>query len=268
MITLVGVQLSGHGKIHQCESPDPHPTLSMREPCIVEKDSGELAFGHMASNYMRLPRAKVRGEPWKVLRKATELDLKMQNRNERLEQEAIYFCKQRVAVHKLPMKLSQVAFAFDGKKATFYYRSDERVDFRQLVRELAKRFRIRVEMRQMGARDMASFMGGCDSCDQELCCARFMNELPPVPIRLARDQNLTGNPDKCTGVCGRLKCCLLFEHPNYAAVMGDMPHPGRTVELPEGKGRVAKVDVFLEQVLVNMEDGRQVAVGKAGGSGR
>ncbi len=258
MINLVSIQLSDHGRLYQCE--DPNLCLSIADPCIVEKQFAEIAFGHMASNYMRIPRETFKKDPWKVLRKATDKDLNLQERNERREREAISYCKELVSTHNLSMKLEQVSFAFDAKKATFYYTAEEWIDFRQLVRDLAKEFKVRIEMRQIGARDLASLMGGCDTCGEQLCCTRNLKDLKPVPIRAAKDQNFTGNPDKLTGVCGRLKCCLLYEHPMYTAVKGSMPSPGKTVRLPEGKGRVAKIDVVREEVLVILEDGSQVAV--------
>ncbi len=266
MITLVGVQLPNHARISQYE--DPSLSLSIGDPCVVERGPGEFAFGHMASNYMRLPQHAVTWKLPRVLRKATEHDLKRQSHNEQMEREAVAFCKQRIEEHRLQMNLEKVYFAFDGEKITFYYTAEDRIDFRQLVRNLAKEFKVRIEMRQIGARDLAGMTGGCDSCGEQLCCTRNLKEFKPVPIRAAKDQNHTGNPDKLTGVCGRLKCCLLYEHPTYAAVKGSMPGPGKTVRLPEGKGRVAKIDIFREEVLVNLDDGRQVAVRGDRGSRR
>jgi cell fate regulator YaaT (PSP1 superfamily) len=258
MITLVGVQLPDHGRISQYE--DSSLALSIGDPCVVEHGPGEFAFGHMASNYIRLPQQAVTWARPRVLRKATEHDLKRQEHNEQMEREAVIFCKQRISELELTMKLEKVFFAFDGEKVTFYYTADDRIDFRQLVRDLAKEFKVRIEMRQIGARDLAAMTGGCDSCGEELCCARNLKEFKPVPIRMAKDQNHTGNPDKLTGVCGRLKCCLLYEHPTYAGVKGSLPGPGKTVRLAEGRGRVAKIDIFTEEVIVILEDGRQVAV--------
>ncbi len=258
MVTLVGVKLSHHGKVFPCEAAD--PSFVVGDACVVETAEGETAFGRVSGSYRRLPRAELKEEPWKVLRRATERDVKMHDRNERLEREAFDYCNDRISIRKLPMKLERVAFAFDGKKATFYFTAEGRVDFRQLVRDLASRFKVRIEMRQIGVRDLAGQMGGFGICGQTLCCARHLRGFSPVSIRMAKDQNLTLNPSKISGVCGRLMCCLAYEHPVYCDVKGAMPCCGKKVKLPEGSGRVAKVDIFREEVVVDLEAGQQLAV--------
>jgi cell fate regulator YaaT (PSP1 superfamily) len=258
MVILVGVKLPHHGKIIQCESDD--HSLILGDPCIVETDESEVAFGQVAGSYRQLKTEELKEEPWRVLRRATERDLKMHDRNERLEQEAFEFCNNRITIRKLPMKLERVVFAFDGKKAIFYFTAEGRVDFRQLVRDLASRFKIRIEMRQIGVRDLAGQMGGFGICGEVLCCARHLRGFSPVSIRMAKDQNLTLNPSKISGVCGRLMCCLAYEHPTYCQVKGSMPCCGKKVRLPEGPGRVAKVDIFKEEVLVDLEEGPQVTL--------
>ena len=258
MVTLVGVKLPHCGKVFQCETED--LTLAAGDPCVIELDDGETALGYVASSYRRLPREVLKEEPRKVLRRATERDLKMQDRNRRMEHEAFDYCNKRITIRKLPMKLERVAFTFEGKKAIFYFTAEGRVDFRQLVRDLASRFKIRIEMRQIGVRDLAAQMGGYGVCGQVLCCARHLKSFNPVSIRMAKDQNLTLNPAKISGVCGRLMCCLAYEHPTYTLVKGDLPCCGKKVRLPEGSGRVAKVDIFKEEVIVDLDEGRQVSV--------
>jgi cell fate regulator YaaT (PSP1 superfamily) len=227
---------------------------------MVEMEEGEAAIGHVAGPYRRLARQELKEEPWKVLRRANERDLKVHDRNERLELEAFKYCKKRIGIRKLPMKLERVAFAFDAKKAIFFFTADGRVDFRQLVRDLASRFKIRIEMRQIGVRDLAGQMGGFGVCGETLCCARHLRNFSPISIRMAKDQNLTLNPSKISGVCGRLMCCLVYEHPTYCEVKGPMPCCGKKVRLPEGPGRVSKVDIFQEEVVVDLEEGHQVVL--------
>lgn len=258
MVTLVGVKLPHSGKIYPCETSD--LSFSLGDPCVVEMEGGETALGHVADSYRRIPRSCLKEQPWKIVRPATERDLKMQDRNERLEREAFSFCNRRIEIRKLQMKLERVVFCLDGTKATFYFTAESRVDFRQLVRDLASRFKVRIEMRQIGVRDLAAQMGGYGPCGQVLCCARHLRRFTPVSIRMAKDQNLTLNPSKISGLCGRLMCCLAYEHPVYCAVKGSLPCCGKKVQLPDGTGKVAKVDIFREEVLVELPEGQQVAL--------
>lgn len=258
MVTVIGIKFPHHGKIFQCETDD--LSLSPGDTCVVETDEGDSAFGRVIVAPRRIPRQELKEEPWKILRRATDRDLKVHDRNERLELEAFDYCNKRIEIRKLPMNLERVAFAFDGKKAIFYFTAEGRVDFRQLVRDLASRFKIRIEMRQIGVRDLAAQMGGFGVCGEVLCCARHLKGFSPVSIRMAKDQNLTLNPSKISGVCGRLMCCLAYEHSTYCDIKGSMPCCGKKVKLPEGAGRVSKVDIFREEVVVDLEEGHQIAL--------
>lgn len=258
MVTLVDIKLPHHGKVIQCETPEME--LVLGDTCVIEIEEGEEAFGEVAGAYRRVSREQLKEEPRKLIRRANDRDLKVHDRNVRLEAEAFGYCKNRIDVRKLPMKLERVAFAFDGNKAVFYFTAEGRVDFRQLVRDLASRFKIRIEMRQIGVRDLAGQMGGFGVCGQTLCCARHLRNFSPVSIRMAKDQNLTLNPSKISGVCGRLMCCLAYEHTTYLDVKGSMPCCGKKVRLQEGSGRVSKVDIFKEQVVVDLEEGQQVTL--------
>lgn len=258
MVTLIGIKFPHHGKIFQCETDD--ASLVYGDPCVVETEEEETVFGQVIGTQRRVPRQEVKERLWKVVRRANDRDLKMHDRNERLELEAFDYCNKRIEIRKLSMKLERVAFAFDGRKAIFYFTAEGRVDFRQLVRDLASRFKIRIEMRQIGVRDLAGQMGGFGVCGEVLCCARHLRGFSPVSIRMAKDQNLTLNPSKISGVCGRLMCCLAYEHETYCQVKGSMPCCGKKVRLPEGPGRVSKVDIFLEEVVVDLEEGQQIVL--------
>ncbi|MFQ6110914.1 MAG: stage 0 sporulation family protein, partial [Nitrospinota bacterium] len=196
----------------------------------------------------------------KVLRVATPDDHRLVARHMELERRALKACHQRVAEQKLPMRLAASEFTFDGKKAIFYFTAERRVDFRRLVKSLARQFRVRIEMRQIGVRDEARMLGGHGPCGRRLCCSVYLNEFEPVSIRMAKVQNLTLNPSKISGVCGRLMCCLLYEHGAYQQLRASMPKCGREVMCSEGPCKVVKTDLLHEQVTLELQDGRRFKV--------
>jgi cell fate regulator YaaT (PSP1 superfamily) len=156
----------------------------------------------------------------RVIRKASSEDLELENRREALEQEAYSYAATAIRHRSLPMKLGKVEYSFDGRKATFFFTAEGRIDFRELVRDLARRFHIRVEMRQVGVRDEAGLLGGVGVCGRELCCSTWLKDLKPVSIKAAKQQGLMLNPSKLSGVCGRLRCCLNYELPGYGGGSG------------------------------------------------
>jgi cell fate regulator YaaT (PSP1 superfamily) len=190
----------------------------------------------------------------RVLRKARPDEISAQGEAARIENEAYRFCKERLRERKLAMKLVQVEVSA-GQKATFYFASEERVDFRDLVRDLAQRFHLRVEMRQIGARDGAKAVGGIGSCGRELCCTTFLPSFQPVSIRMAKDQGMVLNPSKLAGQCGRLKCCLVYEHQTYKEMGKGLPKVGKKVITPVGPGRVLDLDILGQMVRVLLEEG-------------
>ena len=214
--------------------------LQCEEFVIVQTEHG-LAVGMVKSikHISATPPANLR--PNKVLRRASAEDVQRQESNRRKETEAFDFCRERIEVHKLPMKLVRAEYLYSGSKLLFYFSAEGRIDFRSLVRDLARHFRMRIEMRQIGVRDSAKLIGGFGPCGQELCCSRFLRNFNPVSIRMAKDQNLTLNPQKVSGVCGRLMCCLSYEQELYQAVRRALPKVGRVIQMPEGKARVREV---------------------------
>lgn len=170
--------------------------------------------------------------------------------NAALEREAYLFCRERVGARNLPMNLVSVERLHDGSKMIFYFTADGRVDFRALVKDLAGRFRCRVEMRQIGVRNETKILGGIGSCGRELCCCTFMKEFSPVSVKMAKEQNLSLNPNKISGLCGRLMCCLAYEFPVYMEAKKDMPRVGRRVHTPEGDGKVVRQNVMARRVAV------------------
>ncbi len=188
-----------------------------------------------------------------VVRIATEKDLEAVRRNEERRPEAMRICKEKIAAHGLPMKLIDCEFTFDGNKVIFTFTAESRVDFRELVKDLASVFRIRIELKQVGIRDETRILGGIAPCGRECCCASCMPEFKKVGIKMAKNQNLSLNPGKISGLCGRLMCCLAYENDYYAQACKKMPKFGGTVDTPEGKGVVVAENMLKMEVRVKIE---------------
>lgn len=183
-----------------------------------------------------------------ILRMANERDLANQNRSKSEKAEAMRLCKEKIKSHDLDMKLVDVEYTLDNSKIIFYFTSDGRVDFRELVKDLAAIFRIRIELRQIGVRDEAKMIGGIGSCGRSLCCSKWLNEFQPVSIKMAKTQNLSLNPAKISGICGRLMCCLNYENDNYLEAAKEMPTAGETIKTKDGMAVVLDVNV-LENII-------------------
>jgi|GEM_PF-901847 len=189
-----------------------------------------------------------------IVRKPNKDDFKHQEENETLETEAFTDCKERIDAHQLDMKLVDVEYQFDRKKITFYFTSENRVDFRALVRDLASRYRTRIELRQIGVRDEAKRIGGMGVCGRKLCCSSFLREFEPVVTQLAKDQNLALNPTKLSGCCGRLMCCLRYESDMYLELKKRFPSIGTKVKTEKGIGDLIKFDIFKEKCTLRYEN--------------
>ena len=192
-----------------------------------------------------------------ILRKPSKKDLDQTEDNQKLEREAFFDCRKRIEEHGLNMKLVDVEYQFDQNKITFYFTSEKRVDFRALVRDLASRYRTRIELRQIGVRDEAKRIGGVGVCGRRFCCEAFLQEFEPVVTQFAKEQNLSLNPTKLSGSCGRLMCCLLYEREFYADFAKRFPEAGTVIETPQGKKTLKKIDVFEEQALLQLENGKE-----------
>lgn len=200
-------------------------------------------------------------EPLKtVLRLATSGDRANEERIRLLESDGKAFCSGKIKEWALPMKLVDVKASFDRSKVTFYFYADGRIDFRELVKELAQHLHTRIEMRQIRARDVASKLGSVGPCGRQLCCKTFLTEYAPIAVRMAKDQNLPLNPSKLAGMCGRLKCCLRYEHSMYEELKRSLPQVGSLVEAREGVGTVKARAVLAESVVVQLENSRQITV--------
>lgn len=188
-----------------------------------------------------------------VIRKVTEEDLIKHEKNKEKEKEAFNICLEKIAENRLEMKLVGCELTFDGSKILFYFIADGRVDFRQLVKDLAAIFRIRIELRQIGVRDEARLLSSMGMCGRVLCCSSFLHQFSPVSIKMAKDQGLSLNPTKISGVCGRLMCCLKYEEDHYTEVINRLPREGDIVKTSDGKGTVLSVDLFKEVLKVQIE---------------
>lgn len=258
LVHLVGVRLHGRGKVYHF-SPGEH-SIRRGDYVIVETAQG-IEMGVAADWPHYLPRKLLRAPLKRVLRLASNDDLMHYEENKILEAEALVTARERVESYGLDMSLIDVEFRFDNRKITFFFTSEGRVDFRQLVRDLASVFRTRIELRQIGVRDEASMIGGLGVCGRELCCSTFLSDFKPVSIRMAKDQNLSMNPSKISGNCGRLLCCLNYEHHVYVDAKKRMPNRNARVRTPDGPGTVTEVNLLKETVTVRLDEGGEEGMG-------
>jgi len=226
---------------------------------IVQTERG-TEFGTVTKRLHEVPDSEIRAPLKPITRVATPEDLVRHAELSAQERAAIPVVRELIAQHKLDMKPIEVEYLFDGDKVVFYFVAEERVDFRELVKDLASRFRARIDMRQVGVRDEARLVGGLGHCGEQLCCVRFGGEFQPVSIRMAKEQDLPLNPLKISGLCGRLMCCLRYEYEAYKDYKGRAPKKGAIVETPLGLAKVAELNTPHETVGLRFEDGRRVSV--------
>ena len=231
--------------------------LKIGDSVIVEVERG-IDYGQVVTDPVLTE--KVDESVKKILRLSSGADLKQIDDNRKKAQEASVTCSQKIQDHKLDMKLVGAEYAFDRSKILFYFTSEGRVDFRELVKDLAKIFKARIELRQIGVRDEAKMLGGFGPCGRELCCCRFLKDFEPVTIKMAKDQNLSLNPPKISGLCGRLMCCLSYEHKHYKEMSRGLPREGERIDTPEGKGKVISVNILKRLATVILEDGKFLEV--------
>ncbi|MBM4277577.1 MAG: stage 0 sporulation family protein [Deltaproteobacteria bacterium] len=229
------------------------------EPVIVESDKG-LVLGKALSAPQDKEKRFILRSPRKVVRKATPEDLDQFEKNRQLEKDAFQFCLEKIKEKNLSMKLVKTEVLLDRSKILFYFTAEKRVDFRELVKDLAAQFRMRIEMRQIGVRDEAKMICGVGSCGRELCCARFMNRFELVSVKMAKEQNIALNPTKISGICGRLMCCLAYEYPTYMELKKDLPRLGKHIVTRSGKGKVVRQNVLNQTVTIQLEEGGEVTL--------
>ncbi|MBT8489482.1 MAG: stage 0 sporulation family protein [Deltaproteobacteria bacterium] len=254
---IVGVQFKNRGKEYSFDSVN--IPLKKDDKVIVDTENG-LAIGSVVTDVRRLPRNELPNNLKKVVRKANDNDLKIEAGNRGLENDAYAFCEKKVKERTLPMKLIDVESLFDKSKIIFYFTADSRVDFRELVKDLVQQFKTRIELRQIWVRSEARILGGIGVCGRELCCVSFLNNFEPVSIKMAKEQNMLLNPEKISGRCGRLMCCLAFEYPHYIATKNRLPKCGMSIQTSGGRGKVIRLNILEEKVVVMLPDGREVEV--------
>lgn len=254
MIKVVGIRFQRAGKIYYFDPLDYDLETAMH--VIVETARG-VEMGTVLIPPKEVEDDKVIQPLKPVIRVATDEDEKVMERNKEKEAEAYVICKEKIAKHGLEMKLVAAEYTFDNNKLLFYFTADGRIDFRELVKDLAAVFRTRIELRQIGVRDETKIRGGIGICGRELCCHTYLSEFAPVSIKMAKEQNLSLNPTKISGVCGRLMCCLTNEEETYEELNNNLPSVGESVTTPEGlKGEVQSLSVLrqLVRVIVTLDN--------------
>lgn len=255
MPIVVGIRFKDSGKTYHFD-PVELP-LDLGDWAIVETVRGP-ELGRVATLANEITQDQVIGELKPVLRRATDEDLQSLLHLQQYEPEALQICGEKITEHQLPMELIKAEYNFDGSRLTFFFTADKRVDFRALVRDLARTFRTRIELRQVGPRDEAKLLGGIGPCGRLLCCSTFLPDFARVSIKMAKDQDLPLNPSKISGVCGRLLCCLSYEHEQYLEIKAELPQRGDWVQTEEGPGEVITVNVVKETVTVQLGDGNTI----------
>ncbi len=251
MKNIVGVRFRKPGKIYFFDPANFE--LKLGDSVIVETVMGK-ELGTVAVVNRKVDESKQKEPFKKIIKKAVEEDIKHEQENQKKEKEALETCKKKIKEHKLDMELVETRYLFDNSKLIFYFTAEGRVDFRDLVKDLASIYKTRIELRQIGVRDQIKRLGGNGICGRELCCCSFLNDFDSVSIKMAKEQNLSLNTAKITGSCGRLMCCLKYEQDVYEDKMKKLPHPGAIVKTEEGEGVVETVEVLRELIRVKFKD--------------
>ncbi|MDD6644524.1 MAG: stage 0 sporulation family protein [Oscillospiraceae bacterium] len=257
MAKVIGVRFKEVGKIYYFD-PDNYD-FHQGDRVIVETSRG-VECGTVALANKEVDEEKIVHPLKKVLRQATKKDLEHLEENKAREKEAMKICEEKIRNHNLDMKLVDVEYTFDNSKILFYFTSDGRVDFRQLVKDLATVFRTRIELRQIGVRDEAKMLGGLGMCGRPFCCNGFLGEFQPVSIKMAKEQGLSLSPVKISGTCGRLMCCLKYEQEAYSDLLKHTPKVGTNVRTPEGKGTVVETALLTGKVKVKLDSAPEEAI--------
>ena len=255
MLEVVGVRFKEAGKIYYFAPGQ--ESLSRGQAVIVETVRG-IEYGEVVIADKQMDEEDVVLPLKSILRIADDKDAMIVRENKVAALDAHAVCVEKIREHKLDMKLVDVEYTFDRNKVIFYFTAEGRVDFRELVKDLADVFRTRIELRQIGVRGEAKLLGGIGPCGRVLCCSSFLGEFEPVSIKMAKDQNLSLNPTKISGVCGRLMCCLKYENDTYEEMRRDLPDYGKRLTVPEGEGRVVGLNILDQVVQIELKDRSRV----------
>lgn len=254
MVKVVGVRFKKAGKVYYFDPDEFQINAGMN--VIVETARG-IEYGEAVIANREVPEDEIVAPLKKVMRLANEEDTRHAEENARKEKEAFATCLQKIKDHNLEMKLIDVEYTFDNNKILFYFTADGRVDFRELVKDLAAVFKTRIELRQIGVRDESKMMGGIGVCGRVLCCSSYLGEFQPVSIKMAKEQGLSLNPTKISGTCGRLMCCLKYEQDAYEQIIKRAPKIGAIVETPDGQGVVMSTNLLKETIKAKLDKGNE-----------
>lgn len=256
MAEVIGVRFKEVGKVYYF---DPNGIQMKKGDMAIVETARGVECGEVAMENREIEDKDIVHPLKKMIRKATQGDLKKVEENRKKERHAFEICEKKILDHKLEMKLVDVEYTFDNNKILFYFTADGRVDFRELVKDLAFVFRTRIELRQIGVRDEAKMMGGLGICGRPFCCTSFLGEFQPVSIKMAKEQGLSLNPVKISGTCGRLMCCLKYEQAAYSDLLRTTPKNGAVVNTPEGRGVVVDVNLLTGMLKVRMDRAPEAA---------
>ena len=256
MAEVIGVRFKEVGKVYYF---DPNGIQMKKGDMAIVETARGVECGEVAMENREIEDKDIVHPLKKMIRKATQGDLKKVEENRKKERHAFEICEKKILDHKLEMKLVDVEYTFDNNKILFYFTADGRVDFRELVKDLASVFRTRIELRQIGVRDEAKMMGGLGICGRPFCCTSFLGEFQPVSIKMAKEQGLSLNPVKISGTCGRLMCCLKYEQAAYSYLLRTTPKNGAVVNTPEGRGVVVDVNLLTGMLKVRMDRAPEAA---------
>ena len=251
MIKIVGVRFKNAGKIYYFDPVELEVEKSI--DVVVETARG-LEYGTVVVGPKEIDESELVSPLKPIIRIATDEDRQVYLENKEKAKETFELCQQKIKEHDLNMFLIDCEYTFDRNKLIFYFTAEGRIDFRELVKDLASIFKTRIELRQIGVRDEAKTIGGLGPCGRKLCCSSWLGDFQPVSIKMAKDQSLSLNPTKISGICGRLFCCLKYEHDVYAEAIDAMPVVGALVKVDEAKGKVIEVNPLLEQVRIEFND--------------
>lgn len=251
MAEIIGVRFKSVGKIYYFSPKEIE--INVGEKVIVETSRG-VECGEVVLSNREIDDSELTAPLKSIIRVATKADLEKIEKNKKSEADAFKICEEKIAKHGLSMKLVDVECTFDNNKLLFYFTSENRVDFRELVKDLASVFRTRIELRQIGVRDEAKMLGGLGICGRPFCCKSFLGDFQPVSIKMAKDQSLSLNPSKISGTCGRLMCCLKYEQDGYEELIKVTPKMGAYVETPDGRGNVVDVNMLTGKIRVKNSD--------------
>ncbi len=249
MVEIVGIRFMQAGKIYYFDPTD--IKFSVGDKVVVETARG-LELGDVVLSNRQVPENEIVQPLKKIERIATQKDIEAFDKNNEKEKEAFAICKEKIKAHNLDMKLIDVEYTIDNTKVVFYFTADGRVDFRELVKDLAAHFKMRIELRQVGVRDEAKMLGGIGACGRPLCCNKWLADFQPVSIKMAKTQNLSLNPAKISGTCGRLMCCLNYENDVYGELRRGMPNVDERIKTKEGLAKVIGVNLLINEIKVRL----------------